>query len=85
MRILSACLVILLFSARAWAGGSAVVFVYNYLPPVDYAPVYDSDCTTRLSGTNYLCQVYGGLTTGSLEPTGPSLLSRLVCSPAIWI
>lgn len=34
------------------------------------APVFDTDCTTRLAGAAYLAQVYVGLAPGDLSPIG---------------
>ena len=38
-------------------------------PPID-APVFDVDGITKLSGSNYLAQLYGGPTIASLRPVG---------------
>jgi hypothetical protein len=34
------------------------------------APVFDTDCRTRLAGAAYLAQFYAGLTPGALQPAG---------------
>lgn len=41
-----------------------------YADPRIDAPVFDTDCTTRLAGAAYLAQVYVGSSTDSLMPIG---------------
>jgi hypothetical protein len=42
---------------------------FDNRPPID-APVFDVDGTTRIAGSNYLAQLYAGLTTELLRPAG---------------
>jgi len=50
-------------------GGGAVLFS-NYLPDSHDAPVFDVDGVTRLSGSNYVAQLYAGRTPYTLYPVG---------------
>ncbi len=44
----------------------------NFVPGLIDAPVFDTDCQTRLKGSAYLSQVYAGLSPDTLEPAnGP--------------
>ncbi len=55
----------------AWSQGT--IQLGNYHPGEVDAPVFDSDCTTRLAGTGYLAQWYLGLAPDSLAPVGAVL------------
>lgn len=48
----------------------------NFIPGFIDAPVYDSDCRTRLEGSAYLAQTYVGLSASSLQPLGPTVTFR---------
>jgi hypothetical protein len=53
--------------AKAWTQGQ--IFVSNHVPVANLdAPVFDTDCTTRLEGAAYLVQAYVGFTADSLSP-----------------
>ena len=53
--------------AKAWTQGQ--IFVSNYVPVANLdAPVFDTDCATRLEGAAYLVQAYVGFTADSLSP-----------------
>jgi hypothetical protein len=59
----------LITHASAHAQGR--VLINNYVPPLIDAPVFDTDCRTRLEGDVYHAQGYAGLTPTSLQPVAP--------------
>jgi hypothetical protein len=62
-------------SVQAWAQGQ--ISVANRNPFLDfYAPVFDTDCQTRLQGPFFVAQAYVGLTADSLRPVGPVINFR---------
>jgi hypothetical protein len=53
------------------ASGQGEIAFKNRIPDLGIdAPVFDTDCQTRLAGTAFLVQGYGGLTPGTLQPLG---------------
>jgi hypothetical protein len=55
--------------AKAWAQGQ--ISVSNYVPVENLdAPIFETDCATRLEGDAYLVQAYVGFTGDSLSPVG---------------
>jgi hypothetical protein len=56
-------------SVQAWAQGQITFGNRLRVAGID-APVFDSDCTTRLAGAAYLAQVYAGRAPDSLSPVG---------------
>jgi hypothetical protein len=63
---------------EAWAQGRFVtsglpggfIFYTGRVGQLLDAPVFDTDCQTRLEGSAYLAQVYVGLTRDNLQPMG---------------
>lgn len=60
---------------QAWSQGIITVANRVRLEDLD-APVFDSDCLTRLEGDSYLAQAYVGFTSDSLSPLGSRLSFR---------
>jgi hypothetical protein len=56
-------------SMQAWAQGQISFGNRFSIAGID-APVFDTDCATRLAGAAYLAQVYAGRTPDSLSPVG---------------
>ncbi len=55
--------------AKVWAQGQ--ISVSNFVPVANLdAPIFDTDCTSRLEGAAYLVQAYVGFTVDSLSPLG---------------
>ena len=53
------------------------VIVGNYIPLAGInAPVFDTDCQTRLEGPLFVAQAYVGFTADSLRPVGPVINFR---------
>lgn len=61
----------LVLAGPAWSQG--YIAYNNHVPPIIEAPVFDTDCRTRLSGPAYEAQVYVGFEPLALQP-----LSRIV-------
>ncbi len=60
---------------HAWAQGQITFGNRILLSGID-APVFDTDCTTRLAGPAYVAQAYVGFTPDSLRPLGVILPFR---------
>jgi hypothetical protein len=59
------------------AFGQGQVVVGNYIPLSGVnAPVFDTDCQTRLEGPFFVAQAYVGFTADSLGPVGPVINFR---------
>jgi hypothetical protein len=86
MKKLMMCLIWVFVSDWGWAQGTfsswadrnypkdvnyGYILYNNFVPGLIDAPVFDTDCQTRLAGTAYSAQVYVGFTPTSLEPLGP--------------
>mgnify|MGYP000622148752 CR=1 FL=1 len=65
----------LLGTISAFSQGQVVVG--NYSPTLGInAPVFDTDCQTRLEGPFFVAQAYVGFTADSLRPVGPVINFR---------
>ena len=62
-------------AAPAWSQGYIAFGNFNLPAGID-APVFDTDCQTRLEGTAFLAQDYVGFTADSLSPLGPVVTFR---------
>lgn len=69
MRIFYILLLSFALTEEAWPQGQIGFWNHVLQYGID-APVFDSDCQTRLEGDAYLWQVYAGLTPDSLSPVG---------------
>jgi hypothetical protein len=69
MKAFPTVLLICACSMQAWAQGQIGFINRSSVAGID-APVFDTDCVTRLAGAAYLAQVYAGRTPDSLSPVG---------------
>jgi hypothetical protein len=69
MKLFPTVLLICAGSVQAWAQGQISFGNRFSIAGID-APVFDTDCATRLAGAAYLAQVYAGRTPDSLSPVG---------------
>jgi hypothetical protein len=65
-------MVVLVVATSAWGQGE-IAFKNHIIGLGIDAPVFDTDCETRLAGSAFLVQGYGGLTPGTLQPLGEIL------------
>ena len=65
----------LLGTISAFSQGQVIVGNYIPLSGIN-APVFDTDCQTRLEGPFFVAQAYVGFTADSLRPVGPVLNFR---------
>jgi hypothetical protein len=65
MKLVYFCLVVASLASEAWAQGQ--IGFRNIVRGLIDAPVFDTDCETRLRGNAYLSQIYVGLRADSLQ------------------
>jgi len=75
MRTCYLLLFVCYLTVPAWPQGQIAVGNRVTIYDID-APVFDSDCATRLAGSAYRAQAYVGLTSDSLTPLGMSVTFR---------
>lgn len=75
MRTCCLLLLVCCLTVPAWSQGQIAVGNRVTIYDID-APVFDSDCATRLAGSAYRAQAYVGLTSDSLTPLGVSVTFR---------
>src|SRR5437868_2408753 len=81
---LVSCSCLLALSSINNARGQGEIVFNNGVPGIVDAPVFDTDCQTRL-GRSFLAQVYGGLAADTLQPLGPVTSFRTSAAGAGYI